>query len=250
MLQQQDPKAAFERDGYVLLKGFFSIAEISEINQRIDNYIADILPSLPIDAAFYEVKDQPESIMRLQGMDQHDPFFKTLYADPRCIKLAQDLLEDHVRTRNLQWFNKPPGLANHTPPHQDGYYFMIEPNVAITLWISQDHANESNGCVRYIPGSHRRGMRPHKRSNVLGFSQGIVNFSTDDQVIEQAIPTAPGDVIAHHSLTIHRADPNLSSNPRRALGLVYFANQAHEDLEKAEAYRKTLNEDWIKKNRI
>jgi phytanoyl-CoA hydroxylase len=246
----QETKAAFDRDGYVLLKGFFSGQEIAELNQRIDHYIATILPKLPTDAAFYEIKDQPESIMRLQGMDQHDPFFKALYADPRCIQLAETLLEDDVRSKNLQWFNKPPGLANQTPPHQDGYYFMIEPNVAVTLWISQDHANQSNGCVRYIPGSHRRGMRPHQSSNVLGFSQGIVNFGAADQRIERALPTEPGDVIAHHSLTIHRADANPSPNRRRALGLVYFANSAQEDQGKAEAYRKTLNEEWIKKGRL
>ena len=61
-------KAAFDRDGFVLLESFFNAEQITAINDRVDQYIATILPTLPSDEAFYEIKDQPESIMRLQNI--------------------------------------------------------------------------------------------------------------------------------------------------------------------------------------
>ena len=48
-----------------------------------------------------------------------------------------------------------------------------EPNHALTLWLALDRVDEENGCVRDLPGSHAQGMRPHRSSGILGFSQGI-----------------------------------------------------------------------------
>ena len=54
--------------------------------------------------------------------------------------------------------------------------------------------DEENGCVRYLPGSHREGMRPHRRTNVLGFSQGMSNYGTEDCAREVPVCAEPGDL--------------------------------------------------------
>jgi hypothetical protein len=59
-------------------------------------------------------------------------------------------------------------------PHgtaQDGFYFHIKPNKAVTMWMALDAADEENGCLVYTTGSHKTGIRPHQASGVLGFSQ-------------------------------------------------------------------------------
>lgn len=38
---------------------------------------------------------------------------------------------------------------------------MIDPQVAVTMWLALEHADDQNGCLRYSKGSHTRGMRPH-----------------------------------------------------------------------------------------
>jgi len=63
----------------------------------------------------------------------------------------------------MQWFNKPAKMGTETPPHQDGFYFMLEPNHAVTMWLALDVADAENGCMRYIPRSHLGGIRPHKK---------------------------------------------------------------------------------------
>jgi phytanoyl-CoA hydroxylase len=139
----------------------------------------------------------------------------------------------------VEYFNKPAGIGKQTPPHQDGYYFTLIPSEALTLWLALDEVNEENGCVRYVPGSHKKGMRPHNVSNVLGFSQGIADWSPQDQAHEVKAMARPGDLLAHHCNTIHRADANCSERARRAVAIVYYAAQAIPDLEAKARYMES-----------
>lgn len=161
--------------------------------------------------------------------------------------LASVLLAEAVVGKNMQYFNKPPRAASGrigqpTPAHQDGYYFMLDPNEAVTMWLALEPVDEANGCVRYVRGSHLRGLRPHGRTGVLGFSQGMTDFGTpEDLENEVYFPTQPGDLLVHHSLTIHRADGNASeTRTRRALGFIYYAQRAREDTARKQAYQQKL----------
>ncbi len=243
-------KDDFDTNGFAVLRNFFSLTEMEEINNALNKYIDHTLPKLDENEAFYEKKEDPKTLMRLQNMGTHDPFFSALFHGKRLQSISQNLLGSPVRGKNLQWFNKLPVVGRLTPPHQDGFYFMLEPNQAITLWLAQDPIDESNGCIRYLPGSHRKGMRAHKKTDVLGFSQGLTEYKIIDIKNEIPVCVEPGDLIAHHSMTIHRADANKSNRPRRALGFVYFSQTATEDSERAEAYRKKLYDDWEKQGKI
>jgi phytanoyl-CoA hydroxylase len=123
---------------------------------------------------------------------------------------------------------------------------MLNPSVAVTMWMALEPADEENGCVKYVRGSHLKGMRPHGRTQTLGFSQGITDFGTaDDLEKEISFPANPGDLIIHHSLTIHQAGANASARSRKALGLIYFGESAREDLEAKAAYQKKLQEEQV-----
>ncbi len=83
----------------------------------------------------------------------------------------------------------------------------------------------------YVPFFHKMGIRPHKRTDVLGFSQGIVDFGTEEDLANEVYYILePGDLLVHHALTIHRADKNSSKyRSRKALGFIYYAEKARED---------------------
>lgn len=243
-------KAAFDRDGFVVIPGFYTPQETATLNTHINRFITETLPQLPSDAAFYEVKEQPESIMRLQGMASYDDHFKKLTESDRFAKLAELLLDDRVISKNMEWFTKPARSDAETPPHQDGFYFMLEPNEALTLWLALDTVNDKNGCIHYVRGSHRLGMRPHDQTAVFGFSLGVTDYGEADYQDEAAIHAAPGDMIVHHCMTIHRAGANTTANPRRALGLVYYAQRAKADKARQETYKKELMERWKKEGKV
>ena len=243
-------KEHFQQDGFAPMPGFVGAEEVAQVNERVDRYIADVLPGLPTSEALFEDADDPESLMRLSHMEKHDGFFASWYHDARFTGAAAALLGDDIVYTSVQLFDKPPRLGKITPPHQDGFYFMLEPNEAITLWLAQDPIDEDNGCVRYLPGSHLQAMRPHQRTDVLGFSQGITDYGAADYQCETPVHAQPGDLLIHHSMCIHRAAANDSPRPRRALGFVYYAARAKEDLARAEAYREQLLAEWEKEGRI
>ena len=147
-------------------------------------------------------------------------------------------------------FGKAPKIGSETPAHQDGFYFTLEPNEALTIWLPLDCADEENGCIRYVPASHKRGVLPHGRGESFGFSMGLLNYTNEDRAAEVAINVVPGDLIVHHSLTIHRADPNPSYRRRWAMGLVYYAKRAKINQAARDARDRAVQADWKETNRI
>ena len=59
--------------------------------------------------------------------------------------------------------DKAPGTRTPTPWHQDCAYWIDLPDRrAASCWIALDDATVDNGCMWFVPGSHRRPMRPHR----------------------------------------------------------------------------------------
>lgn len=140
-----------------------------------------------------------------------------------------------------------PNTEHPTPPHQDNYYFNLAPPNVLTMWLALDVVDDENGCLRYVPGSHLKGKRPHSLGKVLGFSQGINNFSQEDEDHEVKIHLQPGDLTIHHGWTIHRAFPNQSSTrPRRAFAMVFKGESCVRDETAFAEYQKQCQEQHQK----
>jgi len=232
-------KSDFARDGFVIVRDFLSLQEVAELERNLSRYIGEIVPGLPPTDAFYETKGSPETLKQMQFMHNNDAFFDEFLRRNTYLELAEALLGMPAIAQGVEYFNKPAGIGKQTPPHQDGYYFTLVPSEALTLWFALDEVDEENGCVRYVPGSHKKGMRLHNLSNVLGFSQGIADWSPQDQAHEVKTVVRPGDLLAHHCDTIHRADANFSQRSRRAVAIVYYAAQAIPDLQAKARYMES-----------
>lgn len=242
----KDLKSDFERDGYVFIPCFFNVGQIAEINNQLAAYIENVVPKMPVKHVFYEDQGNSDTLKQLQDLQLHSTFFNTLMTNSELEKLATAILDEKVIGKNVEYFNKPAKIGKSTPPHQDAYYFNIKPAQAITIWIALEDANEENGCVNYLKGSHLKGMRPHSRTQTLGFSQSIVDYGTQEDMADFcSFPAKPGDLLIHHSMTIHAAGPNKTDRSRKALGLVYFGESAQPDPQAKEAYMKALNAQTV-----
>jgi phytanoyl-CoA hydroxylase len=235
-------KTDFDRDGFVIVRNYLPAKELSDLQQHLDRYLRDIVRTLPPSDAFYEDRNRPETLKQLQRMDC-DPFFDEYKQNRRWSSLAEELLGEPATADPPEWFNKPPGTNHVTPPHQDNYYFCLTPPSVLTIWLALDSVDAENGCLRYAAGSHLAGFRPHAKSKILGFSQGITNFTADDFASERAILLAPGDAVAHHGMTIHRADANHSATRhRRSFAMVFKGVSAHRDQETYQRYLTSARE--------
>jgi len=233
-------RPAFDRDGFVIVRQLLAADEFSELTRELDRYVREVVPGLPSTGAFYVDKSRPLTLKQMQHM-QNDPFFKGYTEQPKWKALAETLVGESASCESPEWFNKPPGVEAPTPAHQDNYYFCLTPSNVVTLWMALDPVDARNGCVRYIPGSHLRGIRPHSQSSVLGFSQGISDYSDADRCHEVITDLQPGDVVAHHGNTIHRADPNgTSDRHRRAFAMVFQGVSCRRDEDAYARYQETL----------
>ena len=243
---------AFTRDGYVALTGFLPPDRVAELREMVARFIHERVPQLPREQVFYEVKGQPDSLKQIQQLFAHDAYFQRMMFGSEFEKLAELLLQGPVVGKNLQYFNKPPQIGKATPPHQDGYYFMLDPCEAATMWLALEEVNEENGCVRYVRGSHRRGLRAHGRTQTLGFSQGVTDYGTpEDLADEVAFPAQAGDLLVHNAMTIHRANGNRSrTRTRQALGFIYYSARAKVDEAAHAAYQKRLAAEMKEKGKL
>ena len=237
--------------GYVRIPGFINAEEVSLIHENLERLIRDVVPGLPDVDVFYEDKANKDSIKQIIRLYQHADFFEQLYLRSRFFNLSEFLLGRLVSGRNMQYFNKPSGTGKPTPPHQDGYYSKMTPLEGMTMWLALEDVDEENGCVRYINGSHKRGLRDHGATGTLGFSQGISDYSDEDRAAEVCMIAKPGDLMVHNALTIHRADGNLSATrTRKALGFIYYSACAREDEEAAAAYSEKLTREMRETGKI
>jgi len=246
----QNLKSTFDSDGYVAIKSFLDKNEVDELRQETLRFIDEEVPDLPPDVVYCEKKDDYSTLKQVQRLNEFDNYFESLAKSDKVVGLAEQLLGGGVELQNMQYFNKVPQLGKPTPPHQDGYYFMIKPQQAVTMWLSLGEADESNGAVCYIPGSHNREIRPHAKTRTLGFSQGISDWSADDDAASVQMVAGPGDILVHHSLTIHRANGNRSDHDRTSIGFIFYRDDVAIDQEAHERYQRDLHESLRNQSKI
>ncbi|MCI0719655.1 MAG: phytanoyl-CoA dioxygenase family protein, partial [Acidobacteria bacterium] len=188
----------FEQDGFIYIKEFMSSQEMDELEMHVLRFIQDIVPTLSNKEAMYEDYKIQETLKQIGNLEVYEPFFADLLSRPKFVGLAEVLLQDAVIPQFAQYFSKPPGIGKPTPPHQDGYYFCLVPNEALTVWIPLDDMDEENGALHYVKGSHKHGVLPHAASHVLGFSQGIKEGRKTELGEEVTCQVQRGDCLIHH----------------------------------------------------
>jgi phytanoyl-CoA hydroxylase len=229
----------FDEDGFVVIKGLYSLAEAGDLRSQVERYIREVVPRLPQDAAFFDDYSRPETLRKMQSLDKHDSWFRQFMNTGKHVPLLEYFLRDKFSPQGLEWFDKLPHDQNATPPHQDAFYWCRKPNIACALWIALDAVDQDNGCLWYAKGSHKLGVLPHSPSGVLGFSQGIRDFN-QSQYEAVPIELLPGEAVAHHSATIHWTSINKTGRHRRALSTFCFGASTVLDEEAFGRYQASL----------
>jgi phytanoyl-CoA hydroxylase len=145
-----------------------------------------------------------------------DEVFRNFALDNRLQSLVSQLLGKPALLVADQIFMKPPRIGSGKPWHQDNAYFQCFPaNEVLTAWIALDDADESNGCLHYIDGSHRSPLLKHEPLADEPHNRTPAADQIDTQRISCAA-VARGGVVFHHSQTLHSSAPNESGRWRRA----------------------------------
>ena len=219
-------KDRFDDDGFLVVERLFDDAELVGVRQRIDALIADP-DSRPEGVGFGregDTKVETKGTGDIRGASflvRFDPFFQDFARTPKLLECARGLLGPRVKVFRDQALFKPPhGQAK--PLHQDQSYFLVQPaDDLVTAWIALDEATLENGCMTYVPGSHKHGVFP-----IAHDPERPVHHipDTGDLDLPEAVhcPVPAGSVIFHHGCTLHASADNNTDTWRKAL-IMHFA---------------------------
>lgn len=232
-----DYKASFEQDGFAVVRGLLNAEDRWTLKEGLERFLRDIAPKQDGGHVMYEDPQDRESLKQADCLHLEPSLDEFRHRGP-IRKLAESLIGPVV-PQQVEYFNKPPHNNRPTPPHQDGYYFCLVPNIAVTVWAPLDRVDADNGTLCYVRGSHRLGVLPHRATATLGFSQGLI---PDPATLGEPVlcPAVPGDVLVHHSLTVHSAGGNKSQRHRRSMGFVFYSVHAKVDQEAVARYQAAL----------
>jgi len=156
------------------------------------------------------------------NLTHRDPFFWSHATRPEIVDTVENLIGPDVIYYTDQLFVKGAYNGTAVPWHQDSAYWPVDPPALLSCWMALDDATVENGCVRVLPGSHKKAIA-HRH-----FKQGPQTLGLLDEDLdpanEVAVEIQAGGAMFHHSLLVHRSEPNRSAKGRRGLVSIYLPN--------------------------
>ncbi|MFI5317623.1 MAG: phytanoyl-CoA dioxygenase family protein [Myxococcota bacterium] len=216
-----EQKKEFDERGFLIFRGLLRPDEVQRFGAAVDRGVAErtqyetrpLAERSLYEQSFHQVLNLWEDSLEVRALDCH----------PRIAEIAANLLDQPaLRIWHDQALYKEPG-GRETDAHHDQPYWPLAQANTITAWMAFGGADETSGCMGYVPGSNH--------FNVKAFSNIFTSTGFDLEHGEEArgvppewTPAEPGDVIFHHGLTIHAARPNRSARTRRTHTIIYFAD--------------------------
>lgn len=186
--------------------------------------------------------DEELSADYLGALTQHHPGWLEFAKLPPMVDAVSSLLGDDIALWTSTLFGKPARGGKATPWHQDGQYWPIKPLVTCSVWVALDDSDRENGCLRYIPGSHRsETLWPHETSDSdrLTLNQVLGTEAFDESTARDVLLEA-GQISIHDAYLIHGSQPNHSSRRRAGVVYRYMPTTSHFDHAYAFELHETL----------
>jgi ectoine hydroxylase-related dioxygenase (phytanoyl-CoA dioxygenase family) len=233
----EEQLAFYEEHGYLsnvkLLEAEQVEALRSELSELLD-------PKHPGHDLFYEYHSNESSepgtvLFHSLGHWRITEGFHDVLWNPRFVVAASQLLGGKaVRFWHDQLFYKPAKHGGVVAWHQDySYWTRTTPLQHLTCWVGLDDATSENGCLRYIPGSHKWDLL--EKIELAGAMERLRDLLAPDQIEQYdkqvAIEMPAGYATFHHPKLVHGSHENRSERPRRAFVLNVFADGTLSDTD-------------------
>ena len=172
-----------------------------------------------------DIRDEIEKIEKnwpgaLEGINRNyvhliSPIFNKVCLNNNILDAVESVIGKNILICGTTLFIKNPNEKGFVSFHQDAKYIGLEPHNWVTVWLAVTDANEYNGCMRMLPGSHKGNLKTHEQkfdeNNLLTRGQTITNVPLDKT---EPIILKAGQVSLHHPLIIHGSGLN-QTNDRR-----------------------------------
>lgn len=205
---------SYNRDGYIIIKSFFS-------KEETDKLYSTALEDDAMKKNALDLNDQTGKKTRLSlWFTPGNDVFGYMTRSERVINAIKPLLDSdapvcHFHSKLMQ---KEPRVGGAWEWHQDyGYWYKNQfmfPDQLISVMIALTEANKQNGCLQVIKGSHKLGRVNHGfAGEQVGADMTFVNNALQTMPLIY-VELQPGDALIFHSNLLHRSEANLSDRPR------------------------------------
>jgi ectoine hydroxylase-related dioxygenase (phytanoyl-CoA dioxygenase family) len=219
--------ARYHEQGFIAVRDAFTPAEVRVAFEALNHLIAGRVPEFQNIQFRHDARGKLEglsfderldSVRRLLYFVDYEPRLKAIAHKPQLLAVIEKLLGDAPEMFQDMALIKPP-RGREKPWHQDHAYFELAPETRVVgVWIALDPADVENGCMRVMPGWHKRGGFPHFQIRDLQICDSEMEDLTEHRV---AAPLPPGGCLIFDSYLPHGTPSNFTSSRRRALQFHY-----------------------------
>jgi ectoine hydroxylase-related dioxygenase (phytanoyl-CoA dioxygenase family) len=216
--------AFFHREGYLAVNAITTqeeIARLKTIYDRLFQQRAGREDGYQFDLAGTDEEEREAVLPQILEPVKYAPELEHIQFRLNAASMARQLLGAEAKPLGEHAIFKPPSVGAATPWHQDEAYWEEEFDfTSLSVWMPLQEATVENGCMQFIPGSHKLEVLPHHTirndPRIHGLVVDEVNPSTSVDC-----PLPAGGATFHHCRTLHYTGPNVSDIPRRAYILIF-----------------------------
>ena len=249
-LVTDDDRSTFRRQGYVHLRGVLSQEEVDEIEEV---YVRFLRREIEVagrdfnDMTTGEFGTDPSgfAIANVMVPRRYFPEWQGNIFERRAASVAEQLCGEGMVIDFDQLLAKQPGRADAVfGYHQDqAYWIQTDDRRTATCWLAVDDSTIENGCMQFLPGSHREPVRPHhplhddrEKSHTL-----VTDLRPGDEMV--AVPISRGDITVHNEGVLHGSGGNTSNDSWRRAYIVAFRSVETVREERRQGFSHSHNDD-------
>lgn len=246
MIQQTQPaskltpeaQAQFEQDGYCVVDGLFSEAELQEMDAFFEAYRKNPEKVFHQGKAYEEI-DPGKELLRAMFPHRYSDQALAWFLHPEVCAVLQELFGGkRPLGAQTMFYYKPPQSVGQGM-HQDDMYLLTEPANCLAAWTLLDDADEENGCMRVIPGSHRlEVMCPDKPGESMQENSDWERVARDRRAARKAlgrpvhIRMKRGQTLFFGGRLIHGSGPNKTTDRSRRTFIGHYVDEATDKISK------------------
>jgi hypothetical protein len=215
---------AFHERGFVLKRGVVGPERLEALRQELEalpeRLAAEPDPArnLGVRVAWepgYGPEAEAPRLRQVLGSDRVSEVLDAISREDALLGLLEPLLGPDLYMFASKLALKPAKVGTFTPWHQDWSYWRrgAQAPTQLNAVLAVDAADEANGAMRFVEGSHEEGPVPHVHLKGAAFDIGLEKEMETTQATTVAME--PGDVLLYGPLVIHGSGPNRARRSRR-----------------------------------
>lgn len=215
----------FHENGYLTIDLITTPEEVAMMREVYDRIFAERAgreDGNQFDLAGTDEDAAEAALPQILDPARYAPELRDTLFRANAFAVSRQLLGEECRAMGEHAILKPARYGAPTPWHQDeAYRNPAYDHNNLSVWMPLQEANTENGCMYFIPGSHRMEVLPHHPINNDPRVHGLETDEAIDMAEAIACPLSPGGATFHASRTLHYTPPNRSDAPRRAYILAF-----------------------------